>query len=82
MHIIVMRCFYAYLDMALTHGEICDHLLLGHNDITLTTNIYAHLDMSWKKNIADSIAGTFGEKCLDKTRDLRYNILSMKITRD
>jgi integrase len=30
---------------------------LGHADITLTANTYAHLDMSRKKNIANSLVG-------------------------
>ena len=32
---------------------------LGHADITLTANTYAHLDMGRKKSIAESIAGSF-----------------------
>jgi len=32
---------------------------LGHADITLTANTYAHLDITRKKSIVDSIAGSF-----------------------
>jgi len=31
---------------------------LGHADITMTANVYAHLDMKRKQSIADSIAGS------------------------
>lgn len=32
---------------------------LGHSDIRITANIYAHLDMTRKKNIASSMSDTF-----------------------
>jgi len=32
---------------------------LGHADITLTANTYAHLDSTRKQSIADALAGTF-----------------------
>jgi len=31
---------------------------LGHADITMTANVYAHLDMKRKQSIADSLAGS------------------------
>ncbi|HQA59153.1 MAG TPA: tyrosine-type recombinase/integrase [Acetivibrio sp.] len=34
---------------------------MGHSDIKMTANIYSHLDVSRKMNIADSIAGSFSE---------------------
>jgi len=36
---------------------------LGHADITLTANTYAHLDMTRKKNIANSLAGSLAIPC-------------------
>lgn len=36
---------------------------MGHADIKMTANIYSHLDVSRKVNMADSIAGTFSGKC-------------------
>jgi len=36
---------------------------MGHADIKMTANIYSHLDVSRKVNIADSIARSFPEKC-------------------
>ena len=31
---------------------------LGHANITMTANVYAHLDMKRKQSIADSLAGS------------------------
>lgn len=36
---------------------------VGHSDIKMTANIYSHLDVSRKVSIADSIAGSFSDKC-------------------
>jgi integrase len=36
---------------------------LGHADITLTANTYAHLDMKRKQTIAQSLAGALSGKC-------------------
>ncbi len=33
---------------------------LGHSDVKMTANIYAHLDTARKNNIADSLAEKFG----------------------
>ena len=33
---------------------------LGHSDVKMTANIYAHLDTARKTNIAESLAGRFG----------------------
>ena len=33
---------------------------LGHADISLTANIYGHLDLSLKRSVGDAIAGIFG----------------------
>ena len=32
---------------------------LGHADISLTANIYGHLDLSLKRSVGDAIAGIF-----------------------
>jgi len=36
---------------------------LGHANITMTADIYGHLDMKRKRSMADSIAGKFGVMC-------------------
>jgi len=36
---------------------------LGHANISMTADIYGHLDMTRKRSMADSIAGKFGGKC-------------------
>ena len=33
---------------------------LGHSDVKMTANIYAHLDTARKTNIAESLSGRFG----------------------
>ena len=33
---------------------------LGHSDVKMTANIYAHLDTTRKNNIAESLAEKFG----------------------
>ena len=36
---------------------------LGHANISMTADIYGHLDMTRKRSMADSIAGKFGGMC-------------------
>ena len=38
---------------------------LGHSDVKMTANIYAHLDTARKTNIAESLAGRFGGQVVD-----------------
>ena len=35
---------------------------LGHSDIKMTANIYGHLDVARKQNIADRLSGSLAEK--------------------
>ena len=38
---------------------------LGHSDVKMTANIYAHLDTARKTNTAESLAGRFGGQVVD-----------------
>lgn len=51
-------CASMLLDMGFTLKDVQEWL--GHSDIKMTTNIYAHLDTARKNSIADSLAGKFG----------------------
>jgi integrase len=42
---------------------------LGHGDIGITMNLYAHLDMAAKRNIADTLNGKFNKTVHDPNRD-------------
>jgi len=37
---------------------------LGHSDIRMTANIYSHLDVSRKKNMADKLSSCLAEKTI------------------
>ena len=51
-------CASMLLDMGFTLKDVQEWL--GHSDIKMTANIYAHLDTARKNTIADSLAGKFG----------------------
>jgi len=51
-------CASMLLDMGFTLKDVQEWL--GHSDIKMTANIYAHLDTARKNSIADSLAGKFG----------------------
>ena len=51
-------CASMLLDMGFTLKDVQEWL--GHSDIKMTANIYAHLDTARKSSIADSLAGKFG----------------------
>ena len=51
-------CASMLLDMGFTLKDVQEWL--GHSDIKMTANIYAHLDTARKTTIADSLAGKFG----------------------
>lgn len=51
-------CASMLLDMGFTLKDVQEWL--GHSDIKMTANIYAHLDTARKTNMADSIAARFG----------------------
>ena len=46
------------IDLGFTLKDVQEWL--GHSDIKMTANIYAHLDTARKTNMADSIAARFG----------------------
>jgi integrase len=46
------------IDMGFTLKDVQEWL--GHSDIKMTANIYAHLDTARKSSIADSLANRFG----------------------
>jgi integrase len=50
-------CASMLLDMGFTLKDVQEWL--GHSDIKMTANIYAHLDTARKNTIADSLAGKF-----------------------
>ena len=51
-------CASLLIDMGFTLKDVQEWL--GHSDIKMTANIYAHLDTARKTNMADSIAARFG----------------------
>ena len=51
-------CASMLLGMGFTLKDVQEWL--GHSDIKMTANIYAHLDTARKNTIADSLAGKFG----------------------
>ena len=51
-------CASMLLDMGFTLKDVQEWL--GHSDIKMTANIYAHLDTARKSSIADSLADKFG----------------------
>ena len=51
-------CASMLIDMCFTLKDVQEWL--GHADIKMTANIYAHLDTARKNTIADSLAGKFG----------------------
>ena len=51
-------CASLLIDMGFTLKDVQEWL--GHSDIKMTANIYAHLDTARKNTIADSLAGKFG----------------------
>lgn len=51
-------CASMLIDMGFTLKDVQEWL--GHSDIKMTANIYAHLDTARKTNMADSIAARFG----------------------
>lgn len=51
-------CASMLLDMGFTLKDVQEWL--GHSDIKMTANIYAHLDTARKSSIADSLANRFG----------------------
>ena len=51
-------CASLLIDMGFTLKDVQEWL--GHSDIKMTANIYAHLDSARKTNMADSIAARFG----------------------
>ena len=51
-------CASMLLDMGFTLKDVQEWL--GHSDIKMTANIYAHLDTARKNTIADSLADKFG----------------------
>ena len=57
-HELRRSCASMLLDMGFTQKDVQEWL--GHSDIKMTANIYAHLDTARKNTIADSLAGRFG----------------------
>ena len=51
-------CASMLIDLGFTLKDVQEWL--GHSDIKMTANIYAHLDTARKTNMADSIAARFG----------------------
>lgn len=51
-------CASLLIDLGFTLKDVQEWL--GHSDIKMTANIYAHLDTARKTNMADSIAARFG----------------------
>lgn len=51
-------CASLLLDMGFTLKDVQEWM--GHSDIKMTANIYAHLDTARKNSIADSLAGKMG----------------------
>ena len=51
-------CASMLIDLGFTLKDVQEWL--GHSDIKMTANIYAHLDTARKNTIADSLAGKFG----------------------
>ena len=51
-------CASLLIDMGFTLKDVQEWM--GHSDIKMTANIYAHLDTARKNTIADSLAGKFG----------------------
>ena len=51
-------CASMLISMGFTLKDVQEWL--GHSDIKMTANIYAHLDTARKNTIADSLAGKFG----------------------
>ena len=51
-------CASLLIDMGFTLKDVQEWL--GHSDIKMTANIYAHLDTARKSSMADSLAGRFG----------------------
>jgi len=52
---------------------------LGHADIKMTENIYSHIDVSIKKNMADTLSNGFAEKTWKRVRkEPKYSLLFLR----
>ena len=53
-------CASYLINMGVTLKDVQEWL--GHSDIKMTANIYSHLDISQKKNMADALSSGLLEK--------------------